>query len=401
MSLTKRFCLIAGAALSLSGAAMAQSTLDQSRAYGRDLLSDASGRTNSLTQDAKDFTVNLHGYTLFRYNVNHRDDDGLDSEDNDITLGFQNAITALNVSGNIANENWGYFVQFEFSDATTSGDALLDDAYGTYKMGNGWRWTFGQFKLPLYREELVGDQYQLFANRSVLNSTFTQMRSQGIQLSHEGDAWQFYAAFSDGVRTANTDFTSAAEADWAFTGRANFKWAGDWKQARDFTSFQNSDFFGMVGFAGHYQDGGSTVGTADVTLWDLTADVSIEGNGWNVFAAGIYSNFEPAVGDDVADMGFIVQGGLFLAPQWEIIAGYDMVIPDDDRGTLDGELSTIRVGVNHYVIPESHAVKFTVDFSYFLDAQDESIAPVDTLTGLLASGEDTQWNLRGQIQLAF
>jgi hypothetical protein len=402
MSLTKRVCLFAGAALSLSSVALAQSTtLDQSRSYGRDLLSDAAGRTNSLVQDGPGFTVNTHGYIQARYNLNQRDDDGLDANDNDLTNGFQLARTVLNFSGNIANENWGYFIQVASSDAFSGGDVTLQDAYGTYRGGNGWRWTFGQFKLPLFREEYVGDQYQLFADRSVLNSVFTQARSQGIMVDFESDQMQFLAGFSDGIATANTDFTSMAEADYAFTARLNWKWAGAWAQARDFTSFQGSDFFGMVGVAGHYQDGGETVGTSDIRRYDLTADVSVEGNGWNVFAAAMWNNTEPDVGDDLNTYGFIVQGGVFLAPQWEIIAGFDMLLPDDDAGANDDEFSTIRVGFNYYVVPESHAVKATVDFSYFLDDPSASIAPANTLTGLLPSGEDGQWNLRGQIQFLF
>jgi hypothetical protein len=50
---------------------------------------------------------------------------------------------------------------------------------------------------------------------------------------------------------------------------------------------------------------------------------------------------------------------------------------------------------------DSHAAKFTVDFEYFLDKQDRGIAPASTLTGLLASDKDTQWNIRAQMQLIF
>jgi len=411
MSLTKRVCLFAGAALSLSSVALAQSTtLDQSRSYGRDLLSDASGRTNSLVQPGSGFTVNVHGYTQMRYNINQRDDDGLDAENNDLTLGFQNARTALNFSGNVGNENWGYFIQFEFSDAEefstsspdagSSGSATLTDAYGTYKSGNGWGWTFGQFKLPLFREELVGDEYQLFANRSVTNSTFTQGRSQGIMVSYETDQIQFFGAFSDGVGTANTDFTSSSEADYSFTGRLNYKVAGDWKQARDFTSFQNSDYFCMIGVAGNYQDGGDTVPTAKVRMYDLTVDAQVEGNGWNAFGAFMWNNTEPTSGSDITTYGLVLQGGIFVAPQWELIGGYDLLVPDSDLVT-DDNFSTIRVGFNYYVIPDSHAVKATVDLSYFIDDPSKSIPSPSTLTGLLPSSQDTQWNLRGQLQLLF
>jgi len=347
--------------------------------------------------------VNVHGFTQFRYNWNSRDDSGLDPNGNDQTIGFQNARTKLTFSGNVGNEKWGYRVMFKFEDpGSNSGIGILDDAFGTYNMGNGWTFKFGQFKMPLYREELVGDEYQLFANRSVVNSFFTQKRSQGLQFSYDGDQWRFAAAFSDGINTANSDFTSAAEADYAFTARGEWKWAGDWKQARDFTSFRNSSYFGMLGVAGNYQSGGDTVGTVDQKLWALTADVSVEGNGWNLFGAAYFSDLDPAVGSSFQDWAFQIQGGFFVSEDWEIIAGYSILVPDSDRNPADHNFNTLQVGVNHYFIPESHALKLTIDLSYFIDTQSETgIAIPSTATGLLASSSDSQWNLRGQIQLMF
>jgi hypothetical protein len=290
---------------------------------------------------------------------------------------------------------------FKFEDSG-GGSAVLDDAWGNYNLGNGWNLKFGQFKLPLFREELVGDEYTLFANRSVVNSFFTQKRSQGVQISYEGDAFRFAGAFSDGINTANTDYTSPAEADFALTARGEFKFAGDWKHYKDFTSFRDSAFFAVVGGAVHYQSGGDTVNTTNVDNWDFTLDAQVEGNGWNAFAAFYYSNIDPNTGNSVADMAFQLQGGVFVAADWEIVGGFSILMPDSDRSPSDSDFSTIQLGVNHYVIPESHAIKISVDLSYFLDTQSETgIAVPSTATGLLASGQDSQWNLRGQIQLVF
>lgn len=419
--MTKRLFMIAGAALSVAGFAQAQ-TLDQSRSYSKELLADASTRTSSLAPAAQDFTPAVHGYEQFRFNWNQRDDQpggvpgNIPGKNKKETTGFQNARTRLNVSGNIANENWGYFIQFGFGDSTTesspfargssfssSGGAFLEDAYGWYKMGNGWSLKWGQFKLPLFREELVGDTYQLFIDRSVTNTFFSQGRSQGVQFAYEGDQFRFAGAFSDGLRTANTDFTSGAESDFGLTARGEYKWAGDWKQGKDFTSFQNSEYFGMVGGAVHYQDGGGTVGTADANDLAATVDVSMEGNGWNAFAAVDYNRFKPSGSPALADWGLQVQGGVFVAADWEIVAGWDYMNPDSDHGTPGSKsFSTLRVGANHYIVPESHAAKISIGLSYFIDKQGETaIAIPNTATGLLPSSKGSQWNLGGQVQLVF
>ena len=85
-----------------------------------------------------------------------------------------------------------------------------------------------------------------------------------------------------------------------------------------------------------------------------------------------------------------------------------MIPPQRQRGLLrlshhpaNDNFSRIRVGVNHYFLPESDAAKLSIDLSWFLDAQDKSIVPANTQTGLLASDKDSQFNLRAQIQLMF
>jgi hypothetical protein len=395
MSRTKSLLWIAGAALGLGASAMAQNSLDQSRSYSNELLADAAGRTSALAETPRTFTVDVHGFLQFRYLWTQLDDDNLDD---DTANGFQTTRTVLTVSGNIINENWGYFVRFNFDEG---GSATLEDAYGTYKMDNGWNLMWGQFKLPILREELVDDKFQLTAERSAMNSVFTQGRSQGVQIGYEGESFRFMGAFSDGIRAANSDYTSGAEADFALTGRVEFKWAGDWKQARDMTSFPGADYFGMVGGALHYQSGGDTIGTSDTDLWMATIDATMEGAGWNVYAAGVITSIDPNVGSDFQDMGFLIQGGFFVAPQWELFGRYDVTIPDDDRTGNDDNFSAITLGVNHYVVPESHVAKATIEFIYFLDDPSQSIVPTSTLTPLIPTASDSEWSILGQFQLVF
>lgn len=446
MSLTKRFGLIVGAAASLSSA-MAQSTMDQSRALNNELFSDSARQVSQKAAGA--FTVNLHGYEQVRFSINSRDDATLD---NDMAWGFSNARTRVNLSGNVFSEDWSYFIQLGAGDDTVVGappatggapgssgpgggnGALLEDAYIGYNFGNGWGMKVGQFKLPFLREELVGDTEQLAVDRSVTNATFTQGRSQGIQVSFAQDSFRFMGALSDGFRTANTDYVSPAEADLGVTARGEFMWSGAWSQADGFTSWQNQSFFGMVGAAAHYQTGGSSFNTAagtvptgtapadpaDVQLFGLTADVTVKGNGWNAYGALVWTSTDggdtpagtvvpyPGTGtaggpgsNSMDDLGLVLQGGIFVAPQWELFGRFDSLIPDDSRTGNDDTFSTLTLGANYYITPESHALKFTAQLGYFLDKQDQGIAPANTLTGLLGSSQDSQYAVSAQLQLVF
>jgi hypothetical protein len=400
---------------------------DSRNALAAELITDAERRDSVPAPEDRRFTARISGLIHFRYNWNSRRED-IAHEQND-TIGFQAARMRIRISGNVLSEGWGYAVDFGF---TPGGSVRLEDGYGTFEFADDWELMFGQFRLPFTREELIGNSFLLAADRSAANQVFNQGRSQGILLTHRRGDLRLRGAVSDGGRARNTDFADssgdtimlpgegapriqAPVADWALTGRADWKWAGTWTNERDLTSFPERDFFGMLGVAGHMQSGGDTgaIGPrpmADLDLWSATTDLSLGGSGWNMFAALHVRHVQnrdaallPIPEDRYTDWGFVVQGGIFITRQSELFARWDGVIPDADWDAIGrgSEFHTLTAGVNHYVAPESHAAKLTVDLQWFLDAQARSIVPHSTLLGLLPDARDNQWNLRGQLQIAF
>ncbi len=400
MNVTNKLFVIAGAALGLSTGAMAAD--DASRAYAAEMLSDSSNRASELGA-AETYIPNIHGYLQFRYNWDYRRDNGIKKSAN----GFQNARTVVSVSGNIANPNWGYYIQFDASDGANTGTGGLEDAYGWYKLDNGWTLMWGQAKAPTLREELVGDTTQLSSERSSFNTFFTGGRTQGVIATYTGDSFRFWGAFTDGANARNTDYNNSAEADYSLTARGEYKWAGDWKQSNDFTSFQNAQYFGMVGGSIHYQDGGSTFGTTggqttDASVLLVTADVSAEGNAWNAFGSFAYRNIEnKSTGTKVKfnDYGFMFQGGLFVQTQWELFGRYEFIRVDSDYGSPERNFSALTLGTNYYFVPESHAAKFTLDWQYFFNKT--GIVSPGTLGGNLGSAKKGEWSIQAQMQLVF
>ena len=61
----------------------------------------------------------------------------------------------------------------------------------------------------------------------------------------------------------------------------------------------------------------------------------------------------------------------------------------------------MTVGWNHYMVPESHAAKFTLDLRYYLDATTTSIVSTSDGHNLLADSEDGQFGLTAQMQFLF
>jgi hypothetical protein len=342
-------------------------------------------------------SLQVFGFTQFRANLNWRDEDSAGSQA-DFTQGFQMRRARLGVRGTIWSTDLSYYVLSEFSRST--GDLGLLDGYGEYKLSDTTSVRWGQFKLPFLREELVTDTQQLTAERSTMNNVFSVTRTQGAMVTYQTEDLRISGAVSDGANALNKDFNASSQADIAVTARGEFRWGeGDFKRFDDMTSWRDSGNAGMVGLALHAQTGGETGSTADTDVFALSADVSLEGNGWNVLVQGVWRRTDPAGGSETDDFGLLVQGGVFVTDQAELFARYDGVYADDANGD---DFHVLTVGVNYYVSPRSHAFKLTADVQYYFDAEgDSALVSPTTSTNLLADTETGQVAARVQGQIVF
>lgn len=469
--------MIAGTVLGLSGTAIAEtapSSIDLQRAYQAELAADAAARTSLAGGSRSGFAIasadgagslNIGFLAQMRYTANWRDDGGFDGGtagvgvpaaigDNDFSHGFNWQRARLDFFGNIVNPQITYRVSGDFSDLIAGGsgaDFNLTWAYLQYDFEGGMEGAFvraGSMKLPLYWEEMVAPEYQLAAERSLTNEYFSQQYSEAILFGYQADAWRAMIAFSDGLATSGTQYNAAGEADIAITGRAEVKFAGDWSQFEDFSSWQGSDYAVKVGGAFHWEQFGETgvnapsatstlstgaLSTGEGNIIAYTVDAAVEGNGWNLFAAfnGRYEETDLVAGapagtnDDVNDFGLVIQGGVFVTEQVELFGRWDAIYLDEDRfgaaaAAADDSFNFLTFGANYYFVPESHALKATLDLVIALDETDEllpsgttlpagSVAGVGALggsgapsvTGLLGQNDDTEFLIRAQLQMLF
>lgn len=400
---TRALALIAGSTFALTAQAQTFNSTDELRADAAlrsSALAEAGAgheKGNFFITDGGPNSLKVYGFTQFRYLANFRDDESA-GDQGDFTHGFQMRRARIGMKGTIWDKNLSYDIVGEFSRST--GIMTLVDGFAQYKFDNGMNVRWGQFKVPFMREELVSDTRQLAIERSTMDQTFSYTRSQGIQVGYEAEKFRGWAEFSDGGNAINTDFTSGSEADYGITTRGEFRFGGgDFKRFDDLTSFRNADFGGLVGAAIHYQDGGETGGTADTAIFSATVDVSLEGNGWNVFGSAVWRNTDMAGGASTDDFGALLQGGYLVSDQVELFVRYDGVFADDANGN---DFHTLTGGVNYYLSPESHAVKLSADVQYYFDNEGASaIVSPTTSTNLLADTEDGQIALRLQMQVVF
>lgn len=449
MNQTKSFLMLAGAALSLGGvnAALAQqANPDETRAIVAEMLSDAETRSSLLAgggagHDGRfflanadgSFRLNVGGQLTERYIMGFRDNKntaGIRAGD-DFTTGFQNRYAKLWFDGNIGGTDWTYMIRGNFDRGSSSseggfggggGNFQLENGWIGYNFGNGWKARGGQFKLPFAEEALVDDQFQLAADRSVVDSLFNQGYSQGFEVSYETLDWRIKTAFSDGFATANTDYPNVPTvgSDFAFTGRFEYKFAGaDFNETfKDFTSEVGKPFAALLGVAGHYQDSANSNARTDVDVQYLgyTADITLKGDSWNAFVAGEgrHTDSRGPVGagnnPEFDDFGLVAQAGFRIQPNTEIFGRYDGVFLDSSRNLNNGSkkdnFNFITAGVNQYYA--GHAAKATVDLVYALDdtrnlfgASTFGPGFPNTALGLLGSSKDGEVTIRFQFQLLF
>ncbi len=397
---------------------------EQVRTLVRDVLKDAETRASLagkgvtagwddgfyLADRAGNFLLNIGALSQTRYIYNHADRTAGNDEDQN---GFQQRRTRLIFSGHLFDPKFTYRVM---TDATPQGgNTNLLEAWFGYAFADGWQVKVGQFFVPFLREEVIGAGTQLTVDRSFVNGLFTASRSQQASLSYSADRWRIRGAVHDGSRQLNTNFNSDTT-DAAVAARSELLVAGEWSQFKDFVGWPDDSLGLMLGAGVDYESGESGSGTARPDVFKYTADASLEGRGWNAFAAFTGQHFDDNTsgGPTSADQfGVVAQGGFFVVPgKLDVFGRYEYLVLD--RGVLnsgagritavtgDDEISLLTVGANWYF--RRHNAKATVDTVWALDPLPVGrMGPLPAQTGsaLVGSTDDPQVAVRAQFQLSF
>lgn len=336
------------------------------------------------------FKLVMNGQLQTRFVYSNQEETSGDSS----RYGFEMRRTKLKFKGHVVDPSWQYFVNGAFSNS--SGMFGLEEAGITKDLGNGWKITYGQVKLPFSREELVSSSKQLTVDRSLVNEEYNLDRSTGVQAHYSNDNFRMWAMISDGAGTRNTA-ALVEDTEIAFTGRVEWLAQGNsWGQFKDFTSFNGEETAILVGGGVHYQNGEYGTGLTEVERIALTGDVSLEFGGANVFAAVIWNSLD-SVAIDMEQLGVVVQGGVFFNDDWEGFARFEW--SDWDGGAAVEDLTVVTVGVNRYF--SGHQVKWTTDIGFGIEEVSAPFASGGVGWRGDAVGDDGQIAVRSQLQLLF
>ncbi len=311
------------------------------------------------------YTMEIGGQLQFRYAFN-RDEGRGDAGDSSDLDGFEFRRTKIGFEGSLIDPDFEYTLVLATN--RDGGDIFVEDAIIGYTFENGVGIQAGLFKLPFAFEELLSSKRQLAADRSLSTEFFTLNRAEQIQLSVPiEDVVKTYLSFSDGGNTNNTGALND-ENDYAFTGRAEVRVVGDWKQVKDLVAFDDT-FALFVGGAAHVQKAKDQGGLDGDTTFAYTADAVMKAQNLALMGAFYGASADEA---DLNQLGFVVQAGYNLTEKLQPFARYDFV----DNDVTD--VSAVTAGFNYYL--NGHNAKFTLDAVYVIEPEGDIDA--NSLPGL-------------------
>jgi outer membrane murein-binding lipoprotein Lpp len=389
-----------------------------------------------LSSQDGSFSMRISGQVQTRWVMSHVGDDPALDGGNQYQWGFQVRRAKVRFQGNVIDKTWHYQVNGDFMEGSQAGTFNLQEAMITHDVNDNLSVTFGRYKVPFLREELVSSSNQLAVERSLVNEYFTADRAIGVDVMYKTDSWTLEGAFNNGAQTAyqgngnlgnaltGAAYTSSANnpTKWAVQGRFQYKLSGDWSDFDSFTSSPDDENAMMIGVAGMAQQwNGNAAGNVQPlaqiadssSVWGVTADFSAKFAGFSLFGAAVYQRFEAKGGGEsntVNPWGFVGQAGYSFTDQWEVFGRFSWAnnrglgqitgggIPADNAGVAEAKLALLTLGVNYFI---NDNVKFTADWGINMNNSLSGDWVNQADTGWRATNSSSEWVLRAQLQLLF
>lgn len=330
----------------------------------------------------------------FRHVTSYRDDAG--DGDSDTENGFEMRRAKFGIKGHAFKPELQYLLQW--ATDRNGGDVFLEDAIVKYDFQGDFEHfslMAGQFKDPVFHEELVSSNRQLAVDRSLLNELLgggPTDRVQGVAVIWDAaDNLEVTGMFHDGYGSINTDFTEEGGSsaigitptNWGIAGRAEYLVYGDEGQYNDFSARGNKSDLLVVGAGGDWSQGG------DGNVLFHTVDAQWENTqGLGLYGAliGVYrDSAELVAGENSSyDYGMLAQAGYMVNDKTEVFGRWNVTFLDEDllAAGEDDTLNEFTIGANYFLY--GHHAKLTVDLSYLPDG-----SPVNNSgIGVLATDDD-------------
>ncbi len=332
-------------------------------------------------------------YTQARWNWNRRETPPDDEEQD--TTDWEMVRTRIFAEAEVTKY---FYLHFRFNVSGT-GDTQLIVSYIQVKPVDGLHVRIGRQFIALTREDWMYPQDLLTMDFSANDSIFGIGTSNAIQLRKTWDRDRFWLTVSDGAFGGGRTFGDTEQGEYAFSGRYEHQFlTTDWSLWDDLVGRRGRARGLLVGFAGGFQEGGTT--SAARTGVIATADLSYN---WDGGQALVYGSFIRSDNRDLGDVdyyGFLAQAGQFLSCSIQVYGRYEHVHTGKNLSDLQNYDSAL-VGVNWFPFQWTNRYKLTAEAGYLFSALSQTTVPSGTNIAFLPAERGDQFYLRMQLQFGF
>lgn len=346
------------------------------------------------------FSLRVGAFTQIRWNLNYRLPP---SGEEALTSGFDVNRTRFFFEGNYTPQ-FDYHFQFNID---SDGALSIWTAKFQVNFKNQWNLAGGLLKMPQSREDWVSPQDTLTTESSPNDVVFAIGSAFGLVTDHTGERMRFWAGVTNGNYGFKYVFPKNLSETIGVYGRWEIQAAGeDWSSWNDLVGRREREFGVLFGIAGGYQNALRTgSSTGEPNNGQVNIDVSVSGNGYQIMAAAswTYAVQDPlnaSAAYSTNNFGFLVQGGVFVAPRHQIYAQYNLVSPGIDPGRFV-DFNSLTFGYSFFPSLRSNRWKFSAEAGYLFDAINDTLVPASGNLGYLASDEPGQVYARIQTQFGF
>ncbi len=290
-----------------------------------------------------------------------------------------------------------YALSYELSRTSGENSSKVKDAYLEFAAKPMATFRIGQYKVPFGLQEITGDQYQQFVERSITN-TFDPSRDMGIALLGITGSKRF--GYQVGLFNGSGESNRQDDESLMYAARIWFDPLGEYvlREGALENPEKNILHVGVAMRGGEVMRGLSSVGVFEDPNDQTAYAFELAWKLKRFFATGEYflqtTEFaNPVAGPDVDADGFHVQGGWMVLPErFEIGLRYATIDPNNDLD--DDSITETRGMVGWYF--KGHNLKIHADFG---QVEYEANAPA-TFNGFVARGPSASATVPGRLPAA-
>ena len=341
------------------------------------------------------FRLSIGAYAQVRYEINARND-------------VPDSVRAVETGPSLNRAR--FFFQGRYSDdfdfrlalnVPSGGEIDLQQAYFTYFFGDVWQLWVGEQFFNSMREDWPDPTQTSSMDNSAVDYTFALGTAFGAFIHRAPvDKTRWWLAISNGAYGSKRQFAEFQESDVMVFGRLDYQPVGDdWWVWDDLIGGPGYPFAVLLGFSpGFMVIDDPTPGRSRTTA-QMNADVSVNGDGYQVVLAGVWTGHFPKEGPSYNNYGVYFQAGYFFQPRWQGYVRYDFVSPGNQPGDFEA-YSAPGIGVSFFPL-SMRRWRFTAELNYLFGALNRTIVGPAPELGWLPSDSRGQTNLRLQAQFGF